>query len=289
MTNYLICTDSTCDLPKEYKEKNNIMSIFLTYTLDGMNCPDDESSSISSHEFYDSMRNGKLPVTSQLNATQFTEKIEPLVKAGNDILFIAFSSGLSGTYQSCCMGADELREKYPDRKIIVIDSLCASLGEGLLVHYAAKNLNNGMSLEENAEWIENNKLNVCHEFTVEDLNHLHRLGRVSKTTALLGSLIGIKPVMHMDDNGKLTVVSKARGRMASLDKMVDTMMKLAIEPEKQDIFISHGDCVADAEKLADKVENKFGKRPCLINYVGSVIGSHSGPGTLALFYIGTHR
>lgn len=289
MSDYLICTDSTCDLPKEYKDKNNIASLPLTYTLDGKNYPDDETSPISNHEFYESMRNGKLPVTSQINASDFTNKVEPFLAEGKDVLFIAFSSGLSGSYQSCCIGADELRAKYPDRKIVVIDSLCASLGEGLLVHYAVKNLNDGMSLEENAKWIEEHKLNICHWFTVDDLNHLHRLGRVSKTTAVLGSLIGIKPVMHMADDGKLYVVTKARGRMASLDKMVDYMEELGVDIQSQDIFISHGDCMDDVEKLADKVEKRFGKRPCLYNYVGSVIGSHSGPGTLAIFFMGKHR
>lgn len=289
MNDYLICTDSTCDLPESYYKEHGIRIICLTFTIEGASYLDNDTSALTKPEFYNKMRNGKLTSTSQVNSEDFIEKIEPLLKDGKDILFIAFSSGLSGSYQSSVLGANELREKYPDRKIIVIDSLCASMGEGLMVDYVIKNRKNGMSIEDNAKWVEENKLNLCHWVTVDSLNHLQRMGRISKTSALFGGLIGIKPIIHMDNEGKLTVVSKARGRAASLTTLVDIMEKTAINPKDQTVFISHADALEDAEIVAKKVEERLGVKTILINYIGPVIGSHAGPGTIALFFMGTER
>ena len=226
----------------------------------------------------------------QVNAFEFTSFVEPFLAAGEDVLHVAFSSGLSGTYASCASAAEELRAKYPDRQLVVVDTLAASLGEGLLVYYADENRKAGMSLTDNAQWLEQHKLNLCHWFTVDDLMHLHRGGRVSKTSAILGSVIGIKPILHVDDEGHLILVGKTRGRQSSLAALVKKMKETALDNVKdQTIFISHGDCLADAERLQSMVENELGCRTFLINYVGTVIGSHSGPGTLALFFMGDHR
>ena len=182
-----------------------------------------------------------------------------------------------------------LSEEYPDRKIVTFDSLCASMGEGLLVYHAAKMKEEGKSLDEILSWLSDNKLNLCHWFTVDDLFFLKRGGRISATTAILGSALNIKPVLHVDDNGKLVSVSKARGRKQSLNALVSKMEETAIEPQKQIVFISHGDCIEDAEFVADRIREKFGDIEIVINYIDPVIGAHSGPGTLALFFIGTQR
>ncbi|MDR1564828.1 MAG: DegV family protein [Oscillospiraceae bacterium] len=289
MSNYIICTDSTCDLPESYYKEHEIPVVSLSYTIRGETYPDNSTSKINKKEFYDMLRAGDMSSTSQINAEDFIAIIEPLVKQGNDILFIAFSSALSGSYQSCQIGADELSEKYPQRKIIVIDSLCASMGEGLLLNYALQNQKSGMSLDENAKWVEENKLKLCHWFTVDSLNHLHRMGRVSKASAVLGGLIGIKPVLNVSDEGKLIFKAKVRGRPAAIKMLVEKMAQYAVNPKQQTIFISHGDCLDEAKLLAKMVRNKFGIKQDMIHYVGAVIGSHSGPGTLALFFIGTER
>ena len=186
-------------------------------------------------------------------------------------------------------GAAELREKYPDRTILVVDSLAASMGEGLLLYYAQTHKEAGMTIQENAKWLEDNKLHLCHWFTVDDLNHLKRGGRINAATALFGTMLSIKPVLHVDDTGHLVPVSKTRGRKASLLALVDRMAESAVDPAGQTIFISHGDCEADAEFVADEVRRRFGVQDIYINYVGPVIGNHSGPGTLALFFLGSRR
>ena len=214
---------------------------------------------------------------------------DTVLQAGIDILYIGFSSGLSTTYQSGCIAAAELREKYPERTILTVDSLCASLGQGLLVHHAVQKKNAGASIEELAQYLEDNKLHLCHWFTVEDLMFLKRGGRVSAATALLGTALQIKPVMHVDNDGHLINVSKARGRKASISALVDRMEKTGIDIASQTVFISHGDCQADAEYAAELMRTRLGVKDILINYVGPVIGSHSGPGTLAIFFLGTER
>lgn len=203
------------------------------------------------------------------------------------MLILAFSSGLSTTCQSARLSAQELSEKYPERKVYAVDTLCASLGQGLLVWHAVQEKNKGKSIEAVREWVEENKLRLCHWFTVDDLHFLKRGGRISAATAVVGSMLSIKPVLHVDDEGHLINVGKARGRGASLTALVDKMEETAIDVDT--VFISHGDCLADAEKVKDMVEERFGTREIVINHVGPVIGAHSGPGTLALFFLGTQR
>jgi DegV family protein with EDD domain len=215
--------------------------------------------------------------------------MEPILKSGRDILSISFSSALSGTYNSARIAKEELQEKYPERKIIVIDSLSASMGQGLLVYHAAKRKQEGKSIEEVAKWVEENKLKLCHLFTVDDLNHLRRGGRLSPISAILGTILRVKPLLHVSIEGKLTVVSKSRGRHTSLDMLVQQMEKTIENPEGQTVFISHGDCLEEAEYVKEKMLAKLPIKDVVINYVGPVIGSHSGPGTIAIFYFGNDR
>ena len=215
--------------------------------------------------------------------------MRPILQEGRDILYLAFSSGLSTTYQSAVIAADGLREEFPDAKIYTVDSLAASLGQGLFVYLCAQQKQAGKTIDEVRDYAEEIKLKVCHWFTVDDLNHLKRGGRISAATALFGTMLTIKPVLHVDDEGHLISVSKARGRKASLLALVDRMEKTAIDPKNQTVFISHGDCEADAQFVADEVRRRFGTEDIHINYVGPVIGNHSGPGTLALFFLGTER
>ena len=220
---------------------------------------------------------------------QYTEALEPLLQAGKDVLILAFSSGLSTTCNSAVIAAQELGEKYPDRKIFAVDTLCASLGQGLLVWYAAKARERGGTIEEVRDWVEDRKLNLCHQFTVDDLHFLKRGGRISAATAVVGSMLQIKPVLHVDNEGHLINIGKARGRQASLKALVDRMEETAIDSGSLTVFISHGDCLEDAQTVADMVKKRFGVQEVYINYVGPVIGAHSGPGTVALFYMGTDR
>ncbi len=290
MMSYRITTDSTSDLPYQFYEENGIEVIGLSFLLDGQEYNESKDIKMSSKEFYDLLRSGKTATTMQVNTFEFVEFVEPFLAAGEDVLHVAFSSGLSGTYESSMRGAQELAEKYPDRTLIIIDTLAASMGEGLLVNYAIENRKNGMSIRENADWLEENKLHLCHWFTVDDLMHLHRGGRVSKASAIFGSLLGIKPVLHVDNEGHLILVSKSRGRAASIDALVNKLKETANDDiTDQIVFISHGDCLEDAELLAEKIRNTVGTSRFIISNVGAVIGSHSGPGTLALFFLGKQR
>ncbi len=287
---YRITTDSTCDLPQSYYAERDIACIGLTFRINGKEYIEGPNTGITAKEFYDALRAGEQSTTMQINTYQFMEFVEPFLQAGEDVLHVAFSSGLSGTYDSYMRGVEELKEKYPERTVRVVDSLCASLGEGLLTHYAYENWKNGLSLEDNAQWLEENKLHLCHWFTVDDLMHLHRGGRVSKTSAVMGSLLGIKPILHVDDEGHLILMSKVRGRAKSMEALADKMKETALDNVKeQAVFISHGDCEDEARKLAEIVTQKTGVKVMLINTIGAVIGTHSGPGTLALFFMGHHR
>ncbi|MBC8585061.1 DegV family protein [Youxingia wuxianensis] len=288
MSDYIIVTDSNADLLPEYCKQHNIVEMELTYTLDDKTyrCNDP---SLSRHEFYDYMRGGKMPITAQINMEETNNKLIPILEEGKDILCIMFSSGLSGSYNSVRIVGEELQGKYPDRKIVVIDSLCASLGEGLLVDKAVTRKEKGMSLEDNAQRVQEDMPHLCHYFTVADLFHLHRGGRVSATAAVFGSMLGIKPVLHVDDEGHLIPLSKVRGRKASLLALVDNMEKLIDRKNCDKFFISHGDCLDDAKFVAEEVKKRFGFHDCMINYVGPTIGAHSGPGTVALFFMGKHR
>lgn len=287
---YRITTDSTCDLPQDFYRERGIACIGLSFQLDGVEYKEGPDVGVSSKEFYDQLRAGKESSTMQVNAFEFMSFVEPILEAGDDVLHIAFSSGLSGTYDSCRRGAEELMEKYPGRKVMVVDSLCASMGEGLLVFYASENAKAGMSLEDNAAWIESHKRNLCHWFTVDDLMFLHRGGRVNKASAIFGSLLGIKPVLHVDDDGHLILMSKARGRAGSIDALAQKLKETANDDiAEQTVFISHGDSIDDAQRLADKVRKIAGVKTIVISDIGAVIGSHSGPGTIALFFMGRQR
>ena len=289
MREYVITTDNNSDLPEEYLKEHSIGCMYLSYAMDGKNYK--HGSFLPVHEFYDAMRNGSMPTTSQVNPQDARAVFEPFLKEGKDILHIAFSSGLSGTYNSSRIAAEELMEEYPDRKIIVVDSLAASLGQGLLVYLAAEKKEQGEDLETVVKWTEENKLHMVHLFTVDDLNHLYRGGRVSRTTAVVGSLLNIKPVLHVDNEGKLTAIGKVRGRKKALQELVKLMEeKLGSYHDKcHTIFISHGDCESDAQYLAEKVKEKYQINTIIMNQVCATIGAHSGPGTMALFFVGDER
>lgn len=290
MRDYCIVTDSTCDLPANIVTDLGITVIPMEFQLDGttyLNYPDGRDYDF--HAFYDALRAGKASTTSQVNYQTFLDTFTPILESGRDILYLAFSSGLSGTYNGSVIAANDLMEKYPGSKVISVDTLAASVGEGLLVYTAAKKREEGLSLDELAQWVTDNRLHLCHWFTVDDLNHLKRGGRISPAVAIIGTALGIKPVMHVDDEGHLIPVSKVRGRRKSLDALVEHMTETCDKPESQTIFIGHGDSKEDAEYVAKLVRQKFKVKNIILNYIGPVIGSHSGPGTLALFFFGTHR
>ena len=288
MSEYIIMTDSTVDLPKEYLiEELQVPYIPLSYIMDGVTYED--MSGLSGKEFFDKIRAGSLPTTSQVNPEQAKKALEPYVKEEKDILFIGFSSALSGTFNSIRMAAEELMEEYPERKIITVDSLCACLGEGLLVYKAVQLKRAGKSLEEVAKWTEENKLHICHNVAIDDLNPLHRGGRVSKTAAIMGTMIQIKPIIHMNDNGELQVIGKQRGRKKALQHIVNMAVEQSKGWENDIIMITHGDCEEDAQYVAKLVREKMGIENILINCIGSVIGSHTGPGVVAVFCMGEKR
>ncbi len=290
MSDFVILTDSSADLTAELVAELDVQVLPLSYNMEGKtvyNYPDNRE--MDPHEFYDFLRAGKTATTSAVNVAQYTEAIEPDLQQGKDVLVLAFSSGLSTTYNSAVIAADDLREKYPERKIYVVDTLCASLGQGLLVYLAAKEREKGRSIEEVRDWAQANKLSVAHQFTVDDLHFLKRGGRISATTAVVGTMLAIKPVLHVDDEGHLINIGKCRGRGASLKALVDTMEKTVIDPADQTVFISHGDCLEDAQTVADMVKERFGVKEVIINHVGPVIGAHAGPGVVALFYIAKER
>lgn len=285
---FVISTDSGSDLTQAYCQENGVLCGELSYTIAGETYRSFDPR-MTSKQFYDLMRKGEMPVTQQVPPQQFFDLWEPVVKEGGAILHLGFSSGLSGSFNSACMAASELREEYPEANIITIDTLAASLGLGLLVTFAVRMKAEGATLEETAAWIEANKLHLVHNFTVDDLFHLQRGGRVSKATAIVGTALGIKPVLHVDDAGHLISIGKVRGRKASLKAMVDRMAELTEGRECDEFFISHGDCLEDAQFVADEIGRRLGVTKCHIGYVGPVIGSHSGVGTVALFFLGNKR
>lgn len=287
MNDYVITVNSTVDLPKAWVEEKGVPVFALKYTIDDETYED--RNGLSEKEFFQKLREGKMAVTSQLNPDEAREKIEPFLKEGKDVLHLCFSSGLSGTYNSMRLAAEDLQEEYPQRKVIIIDTLCACMGEGLLLHYALKKKDEGMSIDALAQWVEENKLHICHNVTVDDLNHLQRGGRVSKTAAVLGTMVQIKPIIHMDNNGTLQVIGKERGRKKSVNKILNMTIEQAKGWDNEVIMITHGDCLEDAEYLADLVREKMGINNILINNIGTVIGSHTGPGVLAIFCMGEKR
>ena len=289
MRSYVISTDSSADLSEAYLKEHQITMISLSCILNGETY--NSENPITPKQLYDNIREGAMPTTSQVNPEQAKAAFEPLLKEGKDILHIAFSSALSGTYNSSRIAAEELMEDYPDRKIIVVDSLGASLGQGLLVYLAQEKKEQGEDLETVAKWAEENRLHMVHLFTVNDLNHLYRGGRISRTTAVVGSMLNIKPVLHVDNDGKLTAIGKVRGRKKSLQELIKLMDEKigSYHDTCHTIFISHGDCEDDANYVAEKVKEKYQINTIIMNQVGATIGAHSGPGTMALFFVGDER
>ena len=284
---YQIITDSCCDFPNGTYAGLKLVKVPLSVEFRGQVYDDKNDDRLK--EMYDGLRAGESAKTSAINPDRWARAMEGVLAAGEDVLVMAFSSGLSTTYQSAVIAAEELREKYPDRKIFVVDTLSASMGEGLLVWYACRKRDEGMPLEELYAWAEDAKLHLCHWFTVDDLMYLKRGGRISAATAVVGTMLQIKPVLHMDDEGHLISMAKARGRKASIDALVRKVGELGQDYDNSTMFISHGDCLEDAEYLASQLREKCGAKEVIISYVGAVIGSHSGPGTVALFFLGKHR
>lgn len=290
MKDYILMTDSTIDLPPEMVKECELEVIPMHFIMDGKEYLDySNHEAMSCNEFYKHLREGKLPTTSLINSAKFIEYFEPFLKEKKDILYICFSSGLSGTYNSSRIAVEELREKYPERNIMTVDSKAATMGEGLLVYLASKQKKNGKSLDEVYEWVVENRNHICHQFTVDDLFHLQRGGRVSRTAATIGTLLKIKPVLHVDNEGKLVMVDKIRGRKQSIKYLFNKMKDTIIEPENQTIFISHGDCLEEAELLGTMITKKYGIEDIHYNFVGPVVGTHTGPGIICLFYIGTEK
>ena len=287
---YVIMTDSSCDLPQELADQLGLEVLPLEVMADGKNYRNWlDGREIGFKEFYKLAREGKELKTSAVNTAAFEEKMEKLLKEGKDILYIGFSSGLSTTYNSGEAAARELREKYHDRKIYTVDTLAASLGQGMIIYYAAKKKEAGATIEEVRDFVENEKLHMCHWFTVDDLNYLKRGGRISAATAAVGTMLSIKPVMHMDNEGHLVAVGKARGRKAALCQLLDTMGELGEVLEGQTTFICHSDCMDDAQYVASQMKERFGVAQVNINWIGPVIGAHTGPGTIGIFFWGSER
>ena len=286
---YWIVTDSGIDMPKAWIDQQDSFRVLsLSYLMDDVTYVSDGTDE-SIKRIYDSMRDGKMLKTSQVTPDMWENCFRELLSAGHDVLTITFSGGLSGTSAAAFMAADEVREDYPDRKLLVIDSLQASAGEGLMVRYALDNRAKGMSIEDNAAWVQQNVQNFIAWFTVDDLMHLHRGGRVSATSAIVGSLVRIKPIMRVDENGKLAVYEKCPGRKRSIRVLADKIIADIVNPEGQILHISHGDCFEEAQQLADLLKAALPIVDVQISYVGSVIGAHTGPGVIAVFCKGENR
>ncbi len=289
MDDFKIITNTTADLPLDYVKENNLGLMVFNYTIKGETYS--RGHELDWREFYGMMREGHMPTTSQVNPEECRAYFEEYLEENKQLLYLCFSSGLSGTYNNACMAAGMLMEERPDCKITVIDSKCASMGEGLLVHKALMQQKAGKSMDETAAWLEENIPHLVHIFTVDDLNHLYRGGRVSRTAAVIGTVVGIKPILHVDNDGHLIPIQKVRGRKKSLHALVDYMEgKMGSYRDANDIvFISHGDALEDAEAVRDEVKARFGIDCFLVNHIGPTIGAHSGPGTIALFFMGESR
>ena len=291
MRDFVIITETTADLPASYIKENGLVIAPLYYQID--ETVYGEEKHLESKDFFDAMRNGAAPTTSASNPDTLRKKYIELIESGKDILHLAFSSGLSCSYNNASFVAEDLKEEYPDAKITVIDTLCASLGQGLIVNSAVQLKQQGKSIEEIAGWIEAKKLNLCHQFTVDELIYLYRGGRLKKSSAILGTIINIKPVLHVDNEGHLVPLAKVRGRRKSLNALVDNMIAALdgydFDIENEWVYISHGDCQEDAEYVKKQIEERIGAKNFLINYLSPTIGSHAGPGTVALFHYGKTR
>ncbi len=288
MNEYIVVTDSACDIDPEILKEWGVPYTSLTFRFEGADT-DYSNGDMAQPEFYDKMRNGSVAKTSAVNSETFLEAFEAVLKEGKDLLYLGFSSGLSATYNSARMAAEELSAKYPDRKVITVDTLSASAGFGLLLYLTLEQKKNGATVEEAAAFADEMKLKLCHWFTVDDLVYLKRGGRISPAVALVGSMLGIKPVLHMDNEGHLINKFKVRGRKNAIAALADKYGELHDPDADGTIFISHGDCISDVKQLENILNEKYGKTVKIVTYVGPVIGAHSGPGTLALFFVGKER
>lgn len=289
MKDTVILIDSCSDLPREYIEKNNIPSIGLTVNFKGEQIVDDFGKTISYKEFYNAVKEGEMPTTSQINSYTYKDVFERYIKEGKSIIYLGFSSQLSGSLNSSYIARNELLEEYTDADITIIDTKSASLGEGLIAYHANEMLKKGCTKDEIVNWVEENIPKVNHWFTVDDLNHLKRGGRISSTGAMIGTMLSIKPILTIDGEGKLVSAAKVKGRKKALMSLVDEFRQKSVNPEEQVIFISHGDCLKDALAVKDMITSEFNVKDVIINNIGPVIGAHTGPGTLALFFIGEKR
>ncbi len=287
MSDYIISTDSTYDMPDDFRQENALLVHPLYYTIGGSVYGGAQDMNIK--EFYDRLRRGEVARTMASNLAEVTEKFRSVLSQGKDILHIGFSSALSSSYQNAVIAAEELKEEFPERTIRCVDSLCASMGQGLLVASAIQKQKEGLCLEELAQWLETNRLHLCHQFTVDDLHFLQRGGRISKSVAILGTMIQVKPVLHVDNEGRLVPLKNVRGRKKALVTLVEHMAEQIDGYENRTVFLSHGDCEEDAKFVGRLVSERFGITDIRYNYVSPTIGAHSGPGTVALFFFGKER
>lgn len=287
MGDYVIFTDSTADLPQSLLNELKVNVVPMKLTINGKTCAESE---LDSAEFYGMIKTSRtLPTTTQINPLEYMECFEKFLKDNINILYVCFSSALSGCYNSACIAANELNSKY-ECKVKVVDSLSASMGEGMLVYkLVIQKKENGLNFEEAVKWAEENRLKVCHLFTVDDLNHLSKSGRLSKTSAFFGSMLSIKPVLHVDNEGRLMALDKARGRHKAIEMIADKMKKYSEGVKNDVIFISHGDCLDDAKELAEKIKEKTGITNVVFGDITPMIGTHTGLGTLAVFFESNQR
>ena len=286
---FAIITDSTCDMPESYYAENDVEVVSLGFTMNNVNYAGENGEKLDEKSFYEQLRGGAMPTTYQVTAEMAKPHLEKYLKEGRDVFILAFSSALSGTAGSFQVAARELKKQYPKRKICVVDSLCASMGEGLLLDYIIKKADGGASIQETVKYAENLKLHICHHFTVDNLFHLKRGGRVSSATAILGSVLKIKPIMHVNNEGKLLAIGKVMGRKKSLSTLVENLFASSDMTDDDPIFISHGDCMEDVEYVKRLILERRPQSKITVHYVGTVIGAHSGAGTLAIFNKGKSR
>ena len=289
MENYVLFTESTCDLTPDLVREMDVQVLPMTFTLDGAtyrNYPDGREMPLA--DFYSKLRSGSMSTTSQVTIADFEDAFAPFLEQGQDILYLAFSSGLSGTFQASKIAIESLLERFPERRIVSVDSLQASMGEGLFAYLVAQKRLQGAALDEAARYASDLAPSVCAWFTVDDLMFLKRGGRVSGAVAVAGTLLGIKPVLHVDDEGHLIAMEKVRGRRASLDALVRHFEQTALDKTGGTVFISHGDCAEDCRYVIDKLK-ALGVKDIQMGDIGPVIGAHSGPGTVALFWVGSKR
>ena len=284
-----IVTDTCCDLPYQYVKENNIEMIPMTVNINQQETKDNLAKTGKYEVFYQAILNGAMAKTSQINSYEFKEVFSKYIAAGESVLYIGFSSALSGCVNSARMAVEEIKEEIPEAKIQVVDSRCASMGQGLLIYYAVEEVKKGKTIEEVVDFLEQNKLKLNHWFTVADLEYLYRGGRVSKTSATVGTLLQIKPILHVDEEGRLIPKEKVKGRKKSLKVLVEKVKENIVHPEEQIVFISHGAALEEAEQLKQTLMEECHVKDVWLNYIGATVGSHSGPGTIAIFFMGEHR